>query len=118
MQNDGRTGLAADEKNLQDFPNSGDSITQLVAKNGLDIRDFVVLSIICKQGVVSFDQLVQLIGLSPAKLSRCLDRLEGGDFTRSVESGNDEWKWSIRPTDKGLVLSSSLEGDVSELPGS
>jgi DNA-binding MarR family transcriptional regulator len=86
-------GAAFDE-----FVKHDDSVAELIHKNGIDVRDFIVLSFVCDQGELSITQVAQILGITVARAHGCIDRLAGANLVEYKAGDNRS------DTDRPLVL--------------
>lgn len=64
------------EETVEEYLKVGDSLAGLIAKNGLQVRDFVLLSFVCDQGSMDIARLVDALGLGRSSTLNCINRLE------------------------------------------
>ena len=64
------------EETVEEYLKVGDSLAGLIAKNGLQVRDFVLLSFVCDQGSMDIARLVNALGLGRSSTLNCINRLE------------------------------------------
>ena len=93
------------ESALEKFSASDDSLAGIIAANHIEVRDFMMLSLICDQGQLTIRQLMNALGLSLHSVIDCADRLcEGG----LVEYNNGDLEVSdlasLRATAQGLTV--------------
>jgi DNA-binding MarR family transcriptional regulator len=94
---------------LEEYAQAGDSITKIIVKHGIEVRDFVVLSTICNQGAMVGDRLASLIGLSKSTTKYCLERLQDAGLVTQ----DDDPDGLFNCTGRGVALARRLDSDVS-----
>ncbi len=100
---------------LEKYARDGESIAGLIQKHGLEVRDFVLLSVICNQGIMTIERLAELIGLSSDTVSLCLERLTISKLIRPMANDEPESTPKVRATQRGMLLASRLDDDITEI---
>jgi DNA-binding MarR family transcriptional regulator len=97
---DSRTSIT--EETVEQYIEAGDSRAGLIAKHGLKVRDFVLLSFASDQGPMQFDQLVNVLGPSQTSTLDCIDRLDQSGLIRQQKCPNGSDVVLISATDRGM----------------
>ena len=63
------------EEALNRFSESDDSLAGVIADHNIDVRDFMILSLICDQEELEVDQLTRALGLGSEVIVSCVERL-------------------------------------------
>jgi len=63
------------EEALNRFSQSDDSLAGIIEQHDIDVRDFMLLSLVCDQGELSMEQLTRALGLSRDSIVACIERL-------------------------------------------
>ena len=101
------------EAALERFSQSDDSLAGVIEKHHIEVREFMVLSLICDQGELKMDQLRRALGLSNESLSTCLERLANAGLLRAdVVRGLIDDKHPIRPTPNGRSISRTILDNI------
>jgi DNA-binding MarR family transcriptional regulator len=89
------------EETVEQYLEAGDSRAGLIAKHGLVVRDFVLLSFVSDQGPMQFDELVNVLGLGQTSTLDCIDRLDQSGLIRQQKCPNGSDVVLISATDRG-----------------
>ncbi len=89
------------EETVEQYLKVGDSLAGLIAKHGLRVQDFILLSFVSDQGPMEIEQLVNVLGLSRSSTFDCIDRLDQGGLVRQQTNPNDGDVVLISATDMG-----------------
>ena len=73
------------EEVLEQFSKSDDSLAGLIEANHIEVRDFMILSLICDQGEMGVDQLTSALGLSYETILGCIENLRAAGFAKLVD---------------------------------
>ncbi len=73
------------EEVLEQFSKSDDSLAGLIEANHIEVRDFMMLSLICDQGEMGVDQLASALGLSYEPIIGCIEHLRTAGLIRLAE---------------------------------
>jgi len=63
------------EEALSRFSRSDDSLAGIIEQHDIDVRDFMLLSLVCDQGELSLEQLTRALGLDTESVAACIERL-------------------------------------------
>jgi hypothetical protein len=100
---------------LEKYAQDGESIAGLIQKHGLEVRDFVLLSVICNQGITTTDRLVDLVSLGSDTTMLCLARLTISKLIRPMANDKPASTPKVRATQRGMLLASRLDDDITEI---
>lgn len=75
------------EEALERFCGPGGSLAELVENNGIEVRDFVILSFVCDQRGLAVEQLARVLGLDRNKVISCIHRLQSAGLVRYRQVG-------------------------------
>ena len=100
---------------LEQYARDCESIVGLIRKHGLEVRDFVLLSVICNQGITNTDRLVKLIELSSDTVSLCLERLAISKLIRPMANDEPDSTAKVRASQRGMLLASRLDNDIATI---
>ena len=90
------------EEALESLNRSGDSLAELIEKNNIKVRDFMILSFVCDQRELGVEQLTHVLGLERDDVLLCLKRLETAGFVRYQQVAETaEASDLVTPTDPG-----------------
>ena len=71
------------EEALNRFSESEDSLAGLIAEHSIEVRDFMLLSIVCDQVEMHMGQLSRALGLSNEAVVECIGRLIRAELVRA-----------------------------------
>lgn len=93
------------EEALGRFSQSDDSLAGVIENNHIEVRDFMLLSFVCDQNVMSIAQLSGALGLSYQTTIDCVSRLVQAELARAENPGQS-WASATRivPTGAGRIL--------------
>ena len=101
------------EAAFEEYTKLDDSLTELIHKNCIEVRDFVILSFVCDQGALSTEQISQILGLSMEKTRFCIERLIDADLIQYKDKNDDEEANGDHPislTDTGRMVTLRVHG--------
>jgi DNA-binding MarR family transcriptional regulator len=75
------------EEALEEFCSPGGSLAKLVEHNGIEVRDFVILSFVCDQRGLAVEQLARVLGLDRSKVVSCIHRLQSAGLVNYRQVG-------------------------------
>ncbi len=97
------------EAAFEEYVQLDDSLANLIKKNCLDVRDFIILSFVGDQGTLSVAQIAHILGLSPEKTRSCIDRLIEADLIRFEDGVKDaDGERQIHLTATGCLVTSRV----------
>jgi hypothetical protein len=76
------------EEALNRFSQSEDSLAGVIADHHIDVRDFMILSLICDQDEFSVDQLTRALGLGREAAVQCIETLMSAGLLRIGEDSS------------------------------
>ena len=86
-----------------------DSMADLIKKNSLDVREFIILSFVGDQGSLSTTQIAHILGLSQEKTGICIGRLIEAGLIQYKDGAKDaDGKHQIQVTATGRRLTSRV----------
>jgi DNA-binding MarR family transcriptional regulator len=68
------------EAAFEEYASLDDSLAELIHRNHIDVRDFIILSFVCDQGELGIEQIAQILGISLSGTGYCIDRLIEADL--------------------------------------
>lgn len=71
------------EEALNRFSESEDSLAGVIAQHSIEVRDFMLLSIVCDQVEMHIGQLSRALGLSNESVIDCIGRLIRADLVKA-----------------------------------
>lgn len=89
------------------FSESDDSLAGVVENHNIEVRDFMILSIICDQGGMSAEELCSALGLSRHSVADCVDRLTAAELVEPA-SGVERQPRGDAPSDYDKLESTSF----------
>lgn len=97
------------EAALAHFSDSDDSLAGMIERYAIEVRDFMLLSLLCDQESFEFDQLERALGLDRDSIRRCLVRLGNAGLVKhnGVAAGTPESD-SVRTTVAGRILAQRI----------
>ena len=101
------------EAAFEEYTKLDDSLTELIHKNCIEVRDFVILSFVFDQGELSTDQISQILGLSKEKTRFCIERLIDADLIKYKDHNGDDDVNGEHPiclTDTGKMVTLRVHG--------
>lgn len=99
------------EEAMTRFSESDDSLAKVVEEQHIEVRDFMILSIICDQGSMSLEQLGSVLGLSKHSIADCVSRLMIADLVAAETSDNSQTASDRAvPTHSGRILTRRILG--------
>ncbi len=87
---------------LRRLKDSDDSVAEMISRHGIQVRDIVILSIVCNQGIIPSTRLAELLGFTQSVLNRSQERLISAELL-SVRSNGDAQS-IVRATAKGMQV--------------
>jgi predicted HTH transcriptional regulator len=63
------------EAAFEEYAKQDDTLTELILKNRIEVRHFIILSFICDQEELSTEQIVQILGISLTRASQYIKHL-------------------------------------------
>ena len=101
------------EAALDRFRESDDSLAGVIEQHHIEVRDFMILSLVCDQGDFGVDPLTGALGLSAEAVIVCVERMVNAGLLQLVsENGQSVAECRIRPTDAGQLLTRKILGQV------
>ena len=97
------------EETVKQYLKVGDSLAGQIAKHGLRVRDFVLLSFVCDQGSMDIAQLVIALGLGQSSTLSCIDRLGKTGLIRQQTGPDDNDSLLISATTLGRSVVQKLD---------
>tara|TARA_R110000782_G_scaffold180899_2_gene271336 strand:- start:650 stop:979 length:330 start_codon:yes stop_codon:yes gene_type:complete len=95
---------------LAKYSDANDSMAKLISQHCIQARDFVVLSTVCDQGLISIDRLAELFGFDQSTVKGCTDRLQSAQLLTRVESGESV---TVHATANGMLVARRFDADVT-----
>jgi DNA-binding MarR family transcriptional regulator len=93
------------EEAFERFTTVDVSLSEQIKKNGIQVREFIILSFVCDQNELSVEQISSILSLSCAKTKACVCRLEGANLVEYTNNDCDaHGNRSICPTPSGRSM--------------
>lgn len=100
------------EEVLNRFSESDDSLAGIINENHIEVRDFMILSLVCDQQAMSIAQLCSALGLSRLSVVDCVGRLiQAGLAEADIPSHPHTSTNRVIPTSSGRILARRILGD-------
>ena len=94
-----------------EYANLDDSLAELIHKNCIEVRDFIILSFVCDQGELVAEQIAQMLGISLSKTRYCIDRLIEANLIQYKDGKtNTDTDHPICITDAGRLMTLRVHG--------
>jgi hypothetical protein len=93
------------EEALTRFSNSDDSLAGIIEQYSINVRDFMLLSLVCDQGSFDIDQLGRAFGLTRKSAGEAIARLTGAGLVKQKGA-------QVQTTVAGRVLSRRILDDI------
>jgi DNA-binding MarR family transcriptional regulator len=101
------------EAALGRFSQSDDSLAGVIEQHHIEVREFMVLSLICDQGELEIRQLGRALGLSKNSLSGCIEQLVTAGLLQPGAGANPgDADCLIRPTADGCSLARKILDNI------
>lgn len=92
---------------------SDDSLAGVIEQHHIDVRDFMILSLVCDQGYFGVDQLTSALGLSTETVIDCIERMLSAGLVRTCPDDSPLLANSrIQSTSAGQVISQKILDNV------
>ncbi len=72
---------------LRRLKDSDDSVAEMISRHGIQVRDIVILSIVCNQGIIPSTRLAELFGFTQSVLNRSQERLISAQLLSARSNG-------------------------------
>ena len=95
---------------LANYTDANDSLAKLISQHGIQARDFMVLSTVCDQGLISVDRLAEFFGFDQSTVDDCTDRLQAAQLLTRVESDESN---NVHATARGMLVARRFDADVT-----
>jgi len=101
------------EAALDRFSQSDDSLAGVIEQHNIEVRDFMVLSLICDQTELGIDQLSRALGLSTESVIDCIERMMSAGLLRyQSESSLLLTDHRVQSTDAGQLITQKILDNV------
>ena len=101
------------EAALDRFSQSDDSLAGVIEQHHIEVRDFMILSLICDQKALGIDQLARALGLTTEVVIDCIDRMTSAGLLRYHSASSllltDN---RIQSTDAGQLIAQKILDSV------
>ena len=93
------------EAAFAEYAKFDDSLANLIQKNSIETREFIILVYVYDQGALNVEQIAQILCLSSTDTENCIGHLIGADLIqfKNNKSGSDSNR-SIQLTSAGRSL--------------
>lgn len=76
------------EAAFERYKSYDDSLAELIKKDCIEVRDFIILSFVHDQGELDVEQITRVLGLSDTTTRYCVDRLIEAGLVRYEQNGD------------------------------
>ena len=101
------------EAALDRFSQSDDSLAGIIEQHHIEVRDFMVLSLVCDQKALGIDQLARALGLTTEAVVDCIDRMTSAGLLRYHSASSllltDN---QIQSTDAGQLITRKILDNI------
>lgn len=97
------------EEALARFRESDDSLAGMIERHAIEVRDFMLLSLLCDQESFDVDQLERALGLGRESIDRCIARLGNAGLVKHNGAGAEALV--VRTTAAGRILAQRILSD-------
>jgi hypothetical protein len=91
----------------EEYSRVNDSLAEVVHKNNIQVRDFIVLSFVCDQGELSIKQVAHILGIGEAETCACASRLVDAkliEYRENVDKSDTSAQIRITPIGRNVTL--------------
>ena len=96
------------EEALARFSESDDSLTGMIERYAIKVRDFMLLSLLCDQESFGVDQLERALGLDRDSIDRCIGRVDEAGLVKHNGAGNGTDSLVVQTTAAGRILAQRI----------
>jgi len=90
---------------LEEYNLADDTLAELIKKACIEVRDFMLLSFVCDQERLCFDQIDRALGFESDETQHAVERLiQARLIEYDAVDAHDENNPCVRPTDDGLTV--------------
>lgn len=101
------------EAALDRFRQSDDSLAGVIEQHDINVRDFMILSLVCDQGNLEIEQLARALGLSTKSVIDCIERMMSAGLLRyHSDSSLLLTDKQIQSTDAGQLITQEILDNV------
>lgn len=100
------------EEALEEYRSAEDTFAGLIESNHIEIRDFMILSFVCDQGMMELDRIRSILGLSGESTLSCVARLRDVELVTISTGQILETSSVVSPTGLGISIARRIHSRV------